>query len=101
MRDEIYEPFCEQCSERDVAEALIPVYVATPQWHRMEVLVHPECRAPFVAANLPAVLESLRLVAQASEARAIRELDARDCRNMNAYGIRDLDGGSFNYGRGR
>ena len=28
--------------------------------------------------------------------RAARELDARDCRNINAY-----DGGGFNYGRGR
>jgi hypothetical protein len=33
--------------------------------------------------------------------QAIREHDARDCRNMNAYGLTDMDGGPFNYGRGR
>jgi hypothetical protein len=56
------EDYCEVCGERDVVEALVPVYVATNEWHRVERQVHPECRELFVAANLPAVLESLRLV---------------------------------------
>ena len=54
------EAYCAECGERDVVEALVPIYVATPEWHRVEQAVHPECRELFVAANLPAVLSSLR-----------------------------------------
>lgn len=54
------ETYCDECGERDVTEALVPVYVATSQWHKVEKLVHPECRDYFVAANLTAVLTSLR-----------------------------------------
>ena len=54
------EDVCAFCGERDLLEALIPVYVATPEWHKVERLCHPECRDGFVAENLPAVLASLR-----------------------------------------
>jgi hypothetical protein len=54
---------CEVCQERDVTEALVPVYVATAEWHRVERLVHPECRDEYVRVNLVAVMESLRLLA--------------------------------------
>ena len=53
--------YCETCGERDVLDALVPVYVATADWHCVERHTHPECRDLFVAANLGAVLESLRL----------------------------------------
>ena len=52
---------CPECGERDVIEALVPVYVATGDWHRCERLLHPECKELFVSANLGAILESLRL----------------------------------------
>ena len=55
------EAYCSECGERDVTEALVPVYVATGEWHRCERLLHPECKELFVAANLVAILESLRL----------------------------------------
>lgn len=54
--------YCVVCSERDVVEALVPVFVATAEWHRVEKLCHPECREMFVKDNLPAVLASIREV---------------------------------------
>ena len=58
--DDVPEDYCFECSERDVLEALVPVVVATKLWPYTERLVHPECRDRFVAANLTAVLTSLR-----------------------------------------
>ena len=55
------EYHCAYCGEADIIEALDPIYVASPQWHRVEKLCHPECREMFVRDNLGAVLESLRL----------------------------------------
>jgi len=55
---------CETCGERDVLEALTPVYVATPEWHVVERHCHSECRDLFVLDNLEAVLGSLRLEAR-------------------------------------
>lgn len=56
-----FEPYrCEVCGEADIIEAFDPVYVATVNWHRVEKLVHPECRELFVKDNLPAVLASTR-----------------------------------------
>jgi hypothetical protein len=54
------EAYCVECGERDLTDAMVPVYVATREWHRTERMVHPECRDLFVAANLDAVLASLR-----------------------------------------
>jgi len=55
---------CETCGERDVLEALTPVYVATKAWHAVEKFTHAECREQFVLDNLEAVLGSLRLEAR-------------------------------------
>jgi len=52
---------CETCGERDVLEALTPVYVATKAWHAVEKFTHAECREQFVLDNLEAVLGSLRM----------------------------------------
>lgn len=54
------EPYCDECGERDVPEALNTIYLATAEWHKVEHRVHPECRDYFVASHLPAVLASLR-----------------------------------------
>ena len=54
------EAYCTECGERDVVEALVPIYVATREWHKVEQMIHPECRELFVAAHLPAVLASIR-----------------------------------------
>lgn len=59
--DDCFEGYCDHCGERDRLEVLSPVYVATPEWHRVERLTHDECRDRFVADNLPAVLVSVRL----------------------------------------
>lgn len=47
---------CEGCGERDSLEALVPFYVATKEWHRVEKFRHPEClegpvRASFVIVD--------------------------------------------------
>lgn len=55
--------YCEVCGERDVLDALVPVLVATREWHRTERLLHPECRELFLRDNLEAVLASIRLQA--------------------------------------
>ena len=59
--EDAFESYCSHCGERDLLEVLSPVYVATPDWHKVERLLHQECRELFVKDNLEAVLESVRL----------------------------------------
>lgn len=57
---EAHEDYCSCCGERDLVDAMVSVVVATKEWPYSERYVHPECRDMFVAANLPAVLASIR-----------------------------------------